>query len=456
MRRMALVLTGVGVVLALCAPTLRAEDQQRSRRSRNSEAAHVQATPAAGSSAPAAARRAVPRRAPAVRTGGQDRNQQAPTIRRSSPGRTSAQTSGARRRVQAAPQRDQQAPTIRRSTPGRTSAQTSGARRRVQAAPKRDQQAPTIRRSTPGRTSAQTSGARRRVQAAPQTEQPAVRQRRPDPANQGNTTRRAVPRVRSGSETRPAGRAGGRDGRVDGRRTPSRTSRPGQTQPRVVSRRPSDRVITRAVPRVRSPLVSRPLIISGRPGGRTRSVLAYRSGYVRPRRGCPHPPAGILRAGDFRHLVLFRGLQHVQCRFRPRLPFLLLPFLLLVRLSLRVRELRLPALPVRLRCRLWTDRHAAVESQAPPRPGVRRRLFCRPSRRFRRRVPEPSSGGRPTSDRDSGRRLRTARLRCADPVGPKDHLRGRPPAAALAARGPAAAPRAILAARRRPCCFLFL
>ena len=244
MRRMALVLTGVGVVLALCAPTLRAEDQQRSRRSRNSEAAHVQATPAAGSSAPAAARRAVPRRAPAVRTGGQDRNQQAPTIRRSSPGRTSAQT----------------------------------------------------------------SGARRRVQAAPQTEQPAVRQRRPDPANQGNTTRRAVPRVRSGSETRPAGRAGGRDGRVDGRRTPSRTSRPGQTQPRVVSRRPSDRVITRAVPRVRSPLVSRPLIISGRPGGRARSVLAYPLGIRETAAGCPHPPAGILRAGDFRHLVLFRGL----------------------------------------------------------------------------------------------------------------------------------------------------
>ena len=248
MRRMALVLTGVSVVLALCAPPLRAEDQQRSRKSRNSGAAHVQATPAAGSSAPAVARRAVPRRAPAVRTGTQDRNQQAPTIRR--------------------------------STAGRTSAQTSGARRRVQAAPQRDQQAPTIRRSTPGRTSAQTSGARRRVQAAPQTTQPAVRQRRPDSANQGRTTRRAVPRVRSGSETRPAGRAGGRDGRVDGRRTPSRTSRPGQTQPRVVSRRPSDRLITRAVPRVRSPLVSRPLIIQG---GRARSVLAYRGGYVRPR-----------------------------------------------------------------------------------------------------------------------------------------------------------------------------
>ena len=43
-------------------------------------------------------------------------------------------------------------------------------------------------------------------------------------------------------------------------------------------------MITRAVPRVRSPLVSRPLIISGRPGGRARSVLAYRSGYVRARR----------------------------------------------------------------------------------------------------------------------------------------------------------------------------
>ena len=53
MRRMALVLTGVSVVLALCAPPLRAEDQQRSRKSRNSGAAHVQATPAAGSSAPA-------------------------------------------------------------------------------------------------------------------------------------------------------------------------------------------------------------------------------------------------------------------------------------------------------------------------------------------------------------------------------------------------------------------
>ena len=217
MRRMALVLTGVSVVIALWAPPLRAEDQQRSRRSRNSEAAHVQATPAAGSSAPAVDRRAVPRRAPAVRTGTQDRNQQAPTIRR----------------------------------------------------------------STPGRTSAQTSGARRRVQAAPQTEQPAVRRRRPDPANQGSTTRRAVPRVRSGSETRPAGRVDGRRGRDDGRR---RTSRPSQVQRPVVSRRPSDRVITRAVPRARSPLASRPLIISGRPGGRAGSVLAYRSGYVRPRR----------------------------------------------------------------------------------------------------------------------------------------------------------------------------
>ena len=153
MRRMALVLTGVGVVLALCAPTLRAEDQQRSRRSRNSEAATCR--------------------------------------RRLQPG------ARLRRRL-VAPCHGGRRPFVPERKVATNRHPRSAGRRRAERPP-------------------QTSGARRRVQAAPQSEQPAVRQRRPDPANQGRTTRRAVPRVRSGSETRPAGRTGGRDGRVDGR-----------------------------------------------------------------------------------------------------------------------------------------------------------------------------------------------------------------------------------------------
>ena len=66
-------------------------------------------------------------------------------------------------------------------------------------------------------------------------------------------------------------------------------------------------MITRAVPRVRSPLVSRPLIISGRPGGRARSVLAYRSGYVRPRRGVHIHLPGYSAPGIFGTSFYFGG-----------------------------------------------------------------------------------------------------------------------------------------------------
>ena len=195
MHRLALILTGVTFVLALCAtPPLQAEEQQRSRRPPRAGTAQKQGAPEANGSSQGGSRRAVPRWSPAARAGAESRGGEAPTVRRAVPRRALPSTNASR------------------------------------------------------------------------------------PQTQGSTRGRAVPRVRSPRDERPAARE---DGRHDGRRI-SGTLRPDRTR-RGITRRPSnDLLITgRAVPRVRSRLVSRPLAIQGH---RTRYVPRYGLGYGTRRR----------------------------------------------------------------------------------------------------------------------------------------------------------------------------
>ena len=97
MHRLTRVLTGVTVVLALCAtPLLQAEEQQRSRRPPRAGTAQKQGAPEASGSSQGGSRRAVPRRSPATRAGAENRGGEALTVRRAVPRRAPPATNASR------------------------------------------------------------------------------------------------------------------------------------------------------------------------------------------------------------------------------------------------------------------------------------------------------------------------------------------------------------------------